>query len=62
MWLKGAGPNRVGIAAYEKPGLRHGGRLRNSGYRLGQPADELIMDALPEDLPGPSAVTAAVGA
>ncbi|MFH8555421.1 GNAT family N-acetyltransferase [Streptomyces celluloflavus] len=61
VWLKVLEPNRAGVAAYEKAGFRQSGRLRKSGYWLGQPVDELLMDALPEDFPGPSAVTAALG-
>ncbi|MER6530068.1 GNAT family protein [Streptomyces sp. NPDC001508] len=59
VWLKVLEPN--GIAAYEKAGFRPSGRLRQSGYWLGKPVDELFMDALPEDFPGPSAVAAAAG-
>ncbi|ANZ17441.1 GNAT family protein [Streptomyces noursei] len=62
VWLKVLEPNQAGITAYEKAGFRPAGRLRRSGFWLGQRADELIMDALPEDFPGPSAVSAAVGA
>ncbi|WP_367434216.1 GNAT family N-acetyltransferase [Streptomyces celluloflavus] len=61
VWLKVLEPNRAGVAAYEKAGFRQSGRLRKSGYWLGQPVDELLMDALPEDFPGPSAVTATLG-
>lgn len=61
VWLKVLEPNRAGIAAYEKAGFREVGRLRQSGYWLGEPVDEVLMDALPEDFPGPSAVTAALG-
>ncbi|MFC5723812.1 GNAT family N-acetyltransferase [Streptomyces gamaensis] len=61
VWLKVLEPNRAGVAAYEKAGFRPSGRLRKSGYRLGQPVDELLMDALPEDFSGPSAVIAALG-
>ncbi|MFD4700841.1 GNAT family N-acetyltransferase [Streptomyces niveus] len=61
VWLKVLEPNGAGIAAYEKAGFRPSGRLRQSGYWLGQPVDELLMDALPEDFPGPSAVTASLG-
>jgi diamine N-acetyltransferase len=60
VWLKVLEPNRAGIAAYEKAGFRRAGRLRQSGYWLGEPVDEIFMDALPEDFPGPSAVTTAV--
>ncbi len=61
VWLKVLEPNAAGIAAYEKAGFRPSGRLRQSGYWLGEPVDELLMDALPEDFPGSSAVTAALG-
>ncbi|TVL91950.1 GNAT family N-acetyltransferase [Streptomyces sp. SAJ15] len=61
VWLKVMEPNRAGIAAYAKAGFRQSGRLRKSGFWLGQPVDELLMDVLPEDFPGPSAVTAALG-
>ncbi|MFI6350514.1 GNAT family N-acetyltransferase [Streptomyces sp. NPDC050560] len=56
VWLKVLEPNRAGIAAYEKAGFRQAGRLRKAGYWLGQPVDELLMDALPEDFPGTSRV------
>ncbi len=61
VWLKVLEPNQAGVTAYEKAGFRHVGRLRQSGYWLGQPVDELLMDALPADLPGPSAVRVALG-
>ncbi|WP_030677631.1 GNAT family N-acetyltransferase [Streptomyces sp. NRRL B-1347] len=57
VWLKVLEPNAAGISAYEKAGFRPSGRLRGAGYWLGKPVDELLMDALPEDFPGPSAVT-----
>lgn len=60
VWLKVLEPNRAGTAAYEKAGFRPSGRLRQSGYWLGKPVDELIMDALPMDFSGPSAVKAAL--
>ncbi len=56
VWLKVLEPNTAGIRAYEKAGFRRSGRLRQSGYWLGRPADEILMDALPEDFPGPSTV------
>lgn len=56
VWLKVLEPNTAGIRAYEKAGFRHAGRLRRAGFWMGHPVDELLMDALPEDLPGPSAV------
>ncbi|MGK5533311.1 GNAT family N-acetyltransferase [Streptomyces sp. URMC 129] len=61
VWLKVLEPNRAGITAYEKAGFRRSGRLRKSGYWLGQPVDEILMDALPEEFPGPSAVPTAIG-
>ncbi|WP_234348027.1 GNAT family N-acetyltransferase [Streptomyces specialis] len=60
VWLKVLEPNTPGIRAYEKAGFRQSGRLRQSGYWLGTPTDEILMDALPGDFPGPSAVNAAV--
>ncbi|MDA8371977.1 MAG: GNAT family protein [Nocardiopsaceae bacterium] len=56
VWLKVLEPNTAGIAAYGRAGFRHAGRLRKAGYWLGKPVDELLMDAVPEDFPGPSAV------
>ncbi|RDG36875.1 GNAT family N-acetyltransferase [Streptomyces corynorhini] len=56
VWLKVLEPNAKGIGAYEKAGFRQTGRLRQSGYWLGRPVDEILMDALPEDFTGPSAV------
>ncbi|GHJ34466.1 GNAT family N-acetyltransferase [Streptomyces sp. TS71-3] len=56
IWLKVLEPNAKGLAAYEKAGFREVGRLRQSGYWMGKPVDEIIMDALPEDFPGQSAV------
>jgi len=61
VWLKVLEPNRAGVAAYAKAGFRKSGRLRQSGFWLGKPVDEIIMDALPEDFPGPSAVAAVIG-
>jgi len=53
IWLKVLEPNTAGIRAYTTAGFKPAGRLRQSGYWLGQPCDELIMDALPDDYPGP---------
>jgi diamine N-acetyltransferase len=61
VWLKVLEPNAAGVSAYEKAGFRPGGRLRRSGYWLGKPVDELLMDAVPEDFPGTSAVATALG-
>ncbi|MFB6816291.1 GNAT family N-acetyltransferase [Streptomyces sp. NPDC056347] len=62
VWLKVLEPNQAGIAAYKKAGFHESGRLRKAGFWLGEPVDELFMDALPEDVPGLSAVRAALGA
>ncbi|MFF4648183.1 GNAT family N-acetyltransferase [Streptomyces sp. NPDC001389] len=56
VWLKVLEPNQAGAAAYQKAGFVPSGRLRRSGFWLGRDCDELIMDALPEDFTGPSAV------
>lgn len=55
VWLKVLEPHRAAVRTYEKAGFRHAGRLRQAGYWLGEPCDELLMDALPADLSGPSA-------
>ena len=54
IWRKVLEPNTPGIRAYTTAGFKPAGRLRQSGYWLGQPCDELIMDAVPDDYPGPS--------
>jgi RimJ/RimL family protein N-acetyltransferase len=56
VWLKVLEPNTASIQAAEKAGFRRSGRLRKSGFWLGRPVDEIIMDALPEDFAGPSAL------
>jgi diamine N-acetyltransferase len=53
IWLKVLEPNTAGIRAYTAAGFKPAGQLRRSGYWLGQSCDELIMDAIPEDYPGP---------
>lgn len=55
VWLKVLEHNSAGIRAHEGAGFRHAGRLRRAGYWLGRPCDELLMDAVPDDFPGPSA-------
>jgi RimJ/RimL family protein N-acetyltransferase len=49
VWLKVLEPNAAGVAAYRKAGFQSAGRLRRSGYWLGRPCDELLMDAVAED-------------
>ncbi|MGH9650546.1 MAG: GNAT family N-acetyltransferase, partial [Terriglobales bacterium] len=56
IWLKVLEPNAAAIRAYPGAGFQHAGRLRQAGYWLGEPCDEIIMDALREDFPGPSRI------
>ncbi|GLZ28088.1 hypothetical protein Lesp02_02780 [Lentzea sp. NBRC 105346] len=56
VYLTVLAPNVAGIKAYEKAGFSHSGMRRQSGYWLGEPADEVLMDAIPADFPGISAV------
>lgn len=48
--------NLAGIRAYERAGFRKIGHRRQSGYWLGQRCNEVLMDAIPADFPGPSIV------
>ncbi|GAA1860339.1 GNAT family protein [Myceligenerans crystallogenes] len=52
--------NTTAIRAYEKAGFRTIGTRRQSNWWLGQPADEIFMDAIPQDYPGPRLVEATV--
>ena len=45
-------PNKAAIRAYEKAGFKIVGVRRNGARWLGQQCDEIIMDAVPEDLTG----------
>jgi diamine N-acetyltransferase len=56
VYLSVLSPNTAAIRAYEKAGFRKIGERRQSGYWLGHPASETIMDAIPADFPGPSIV------
>lgn len=56
VYLSVLAPNTRAIAAYEKAGFRKTGERRNSGYWLGHRVNEVLMDAIPEDFPGPSTV------
>jgi diamine N-acetyltransferase len=58
IWLKVLEPNVSGVRAYTTAGFKPVGRLRQAGYWLGEPCDELIMDALRGDYPGPSHLSA----
>jgi diamine N-acetyltransferase len=61
VWLKVLEPNIAAVRAYQNAGFRHAGRLRQAGHWLGRPCDELVMDATPEDFPGPSVVAGGDG-
>lgn len=61
VWLKVLEHNTAGIRAYEAAGFKPAGRLRNSGYWLGAECDEILMDAVPTEFPGPSAVRRIAG-
>ena len=54
-------PNTAGIKAYEKAGFRIIGARRQSGYWLGEPCDEILMDAIKDDFPGPFTVRRMAG-
>ncbi|SDD57975.1 GNAT family N-acetyltransferase [Actinokineospora iranica] len=56
VYLSVLAPNTAAIHAYEKAGFRRIGERRLSGYWLGEPANELFMDAIASDFPGPSVV------
>lgn len=51
IWLKVLEPNIAGIKTYEHAGFIETGRLPRAGYWYGQDCDEIIMAALPEDIP-----------
>lgn len=57
VWLKVLEPNTRAVRAYEKAGFHVAGRLRQAGYWLGQVCDELIVDVLATEFPGPSVIT-----
>ncbi|WP_125777975.1 GNAT family N-acetyltransferase [Antribacter gilvus] len=52
--------NTAAVRAYEKAGFRTIGTRRQSNMWLGQPADEILMDAIPADFPGPRLVEQAI--
>jgi diamine N-acetyltransferase len=60
VWLKVLANNTAGLRSYRKAGFLDAGRLRQSGYWLGQPVDEVLMDALAKDWAGPSWVAQAL--
>jgi diamine N-acetyltransferase len=57
IWLKVLEPNTHAIRGYQAAGFKPAGRLRQAGYWHGQPCDELLMDALRDDYPGPTHLT-----
>lgn len=61
VWLKVLEHNTAGIRAYKNAGFKQGGRLRQSGFWLGTPCDEIFMDALPTEFPGPSVAKKELG-
>jgi len=62
VWLKVLQPNGAAVHSYQKAGFKTVGRLRQSGYWLGEVCDEVIMDSLAEEFTGESAVTRGLGA
>ncbi|GAA1439978.1 hypothetical protein GCM10009602_11790 [Nocardiopsis tropica] len=56
VWLKVLEPNTAGRNAYAKAGFREVGTLRSAGQWKGRRCGEVVMDAVPEDFPGPSVV------
>lgn len=54
VWLKVLEHNVGGVRAYETAGFKPVGRLRRAGYWLGAECDEIIMDAVSDEFPGPS--------
>lgn len=56
VYLTVLAPNVAGIKAYEKAGFRVIGERRQSGYWLGEVVNEVCMDAIPAEFPGPSVV------
>ncbi|MFE5900574.1 GNAT family N-acetyltransferase [Streptomyces sp. NPDC056488] len=49
VWLKVLVANTAGMTAYQKAGFQDAGRLRQSGYWLGRPCDEILMDVVADD-------------
>lgn len=59
VWLKVLEPNGAGRHAYAKAGFREVGTLRSAGQWKGRRCGEVLMDAVPEDFPGPSVIAGA---
>jgi RimJ/RimL family protein N-acetyltransferase len=60
VWLKVLEHNTAGIRAYQAAGFKQGGRLRQSGFWLGAPCDEILMDALSGEFASRSVVEAPI--
>ncbi|WP_017613398.1 GNAT family N-acetyltransferase [Nocardiopsis salina] len=56
VWLTVLEPNAGAIRAYEKAGFSRQGIRRDSSMWLGQRVNEVYMDAVPAEFPGPSMV------
>jgi diamine N-acetyltransferase len=56
VWLTVLEHNMAGIRAYEGAGFTQVGRLRRAGYWLGNECDEIVMDAISNEFPGPSVI------
>lgn len=56
VWLTVLEPNTGAVRAYEKAGFKKQGIRRDSNMWLGQRVNEVLMDAVPADFPGPSLV------
>jgi diamine N-acetyltransferase len=62
VWLKVLEHNTAGIRAYEGAGFKQVGRMRKAGYWLGAECDEIMMDAVSDEFPGPSVLGGATHA
>lgn len=56
VWLQVLEPNLSAIRAYERAGFRQAGRMRQSGFWLGQLCDEIVMDILATEVSGGSVI------
>ncbi|MFF2374904.1 GNAT family N-acetyltransferase [Streptomyces xiamenensis] len=57
VWLQVLEPNLSAIRAYERAGFRQAGRMRQSGFWLGQVCDEIVMDILATEVSGCSEIS-----
>jgi len=56
VWLVAYASNTRAIRAYQRAGFRKAGVIRRGGYWMGERVDEVMMDAVPQDFTGISAV------